>query len=368
VKQRASIARAIGGPAGAVALLIAISVARFVWPDAQGTMLFAVVPVAALGMMLGARVGLLAALAASAVTIVWAAVAHHLGRLEFIGQPLSFFMLGGISGYFAKGALGDYDFDRARICSRLRAAITGGEIGMHYQPVVRSNGELLLVEALCRWHDPDRGTIPPLDFIPSAEFDDRTIRDLTFHTIERVLSDTRPIDGPVTVAVNLSPIVLRQPGFAEAMEKVIGTNGPPATPLAVEVTETAISTEDEQVVIESLSALKRNGIGLIAIDDFGIGHSSLARLGRLPIDVVKIDRALIADSAEPNVATVIQGMIELAHAVDLTVVAEGVEDAKTWEFLVDADCDAIQGYHLSRPMPPNELPGWLEAHERAARS
>jgi EAL domain-containing protein (putative c-di-GMP-specific phosphodiesterase class I) len=356
-------ARAIGGPIAAVGLLIGISVGRFVWPDAQGTMLFAVVPIALLGIMLGFRAGLLAALYTTAVALVWAVTSGNAETLGYFTQPLTFFTLGGLSGYFAKGALGDFDLGQARTCSQLRHALERGQVGLHYQPIVRSSGELLAVEGLARWHDPDRGVIAPVDFIPAAESDERTLWELTLATVRQAVEDALNFDDSLVVAVNFSPLSLRRPDLPDAIGEVIGDGGLPPARIAVEVTESAISSDDERSVIEVLRELRQVGVGMLAIDDFGIGHSSLARLGRLPIDTVKIDRALIADSSRPETAAVIGGMIELAHAVDLTVVAEGVEDAKTWDWLVAANCDAIQGFHLSRPMPPEELTGWLSARE-----
>jgi EAL domain-containing protein (putative c-di-GMP-specific phosphodiesterase class I) len=297
---------------------------------------------------------------------VWAVTSGNGTTLQFITYPLNFFILGGISGYFAKGALGDYDFSNARTCARLREAIDRGQVGFHYQPIARSSGELFAMEALARWHDSGRGTIPPLEFVPAAECDDRTIWDLTLHSIRQAIIDTREFDHPFLVAVNVSPVSLRHRQLPDAIGQILRDGGLPASRLAVEVTESAVSVEDESAVIEVLGQIRRVGVRMVAVDDFGIGHSSLARLGRLPIDAVKIDRALIADSARPETAAVIKGMIELAHAVDLTVIAEGVEDPRTWDWLLELRCDAIQGFQLSRPMPPDDLPGWLEAHERAA--
>jgi EAL domain-containing protein (putative c-di-GMP-specific phosphodiesterase class I) len=360
-------ARAVGGPAAAVIALIVISVARFVWPDAEGTMLVAIVPIALLGIMLGFRAGLLAALFASVVLLVWAVTSGNASTIELVTDPVNFFILGGLSGYYARGALGDFDLRRARSNSQLRHAISHQQIYLHYQPIVRPSGELLAVEALARWNDPSRGVVPPIEFIPAAEHDDRTLWELTLHTLRQAVRDMRDFDAPFVVAVNLSPNSLRHRELPDAIGEVLSDGGLPPTRIAVEVTETEISRDDERSVIEVLEEIRRLGVSMVAVDDFGIGHSSLARLGRLPIDTVKIDRTLIADSARPETAAVIRGMIELAHAVDLTVVAEGVEDETTRDWLVVANCDAIQGFQLSRPMPPDELPRWLETHATAAR-
>lgn len=360
--------RAIGGPVAAVAALIAISVARFIWPDTDGILWLAVVPIALLGIMLGFRAGLLAALFASAVALTWAVTSDNATPLQLITYPLNFFILGALSGYYAKGALGDYDLRSARTNTHLREAIDRGQVIFHYQPIVRSSGELFAVEALARWQDPGRGTIPPLDFIPTAETDDRTIWDLTLHAVRQAIRDTHDLDDSLTVAVNLSPVSLCHRELPGAIDQILADGGVPASCLAVEVTESAVSVEDEPTVVEVLGQIRQLGVSMVAVDDFGIGHSSLARLGRLPIDTVKIDRALIADSARDETAAVIRGMIELAHAVDLTVIAEGVEDARTWDWLVVARCDAIQGFHLSRPMPPDGLSEWLQTHEHPAHA
>jgi EAL domain-containing protein (putative c-di-GMP-specific phosphodiesterase class I) len=361
-------ARALGGPTAAIVALAAISLLRFVFPDAQGTMLFGIVPVVLLGMMLGFRAGLLAALFASAVALVWAATSGHGETLSYITQPITFLVLGAISGYFAKGALGAFDLGSARTCSQLRRAIGSGELVLHYQPIVRPDGELLFAEGLARWQQPDGGLRAPAEFIPAAEGDDRTLWELTVDTLERGIHDASQLGDSLVVAVNLSPVILAHHDLANAIGEALGRGGLSPSRLAVEVTETAVSAEDEATVIESLSAIQRIGVGRMAIDDFGIGHSSLARLGRLPVDTVKIDRKLIADSDRAETAAVIRGMIELAHAVQLTVVAEGVEDARTWDWLIGANCDALQGFHLSRPMPPEALSEWLATRQGATRA
>ena len=326
-------------------------------------MLVAVVPIALLGMMLGFRAGIAAAAYASGVAMLWAVSTSAGDVSEAVGDSLTFFALGGISGYFAKGALGDIGFARARTCTQLRRAIAHGQIGLEYQPIARRSGELLAVEALARWHDPGGGVVPPAEFIPAAESDQATIWELTLHTVEQALRDVRQIaDGPV-VAVNLSPLALRRRELPEAIGRIIEKSGLPASRLGVEVTETAISGTDEADVIAVLGALQQAGVDMVAIDDFGSGHSSLARLARLPIDTVKIDRSLIADNARAETAALVEGMIKLLHAVGMTVVAEGAEDASTWDWLVESDCDAIQGFELSRPMPLERLRAWLGARE-----
>src|SRR6478672_10896072 len=173
--SRGPTLRAAGGPLAAVVALVGISVLRFVFPDTQGIMLFAVVPITLLGIMRGVRAGLVAAVLASAVSITWALTSGHDQALRYLGEVLTFFILGWLSGYFARGALGDFDYEQARTSSHLRDAIRRGRVVFHYQPIVRPDGEVIAVEALARWQDPNKGQIQPLDFIPAAESDDRTI-------------------------------------------------------------------------------------------------------------------------------------------------------------------------------------------------
>src|SRR3954469_22773730 len=242
---RGPMARAIGGPSVAVATLIGLSVLRFLFPDGHGFMLFASVPIVLLGIMLGFRTGLLAALYASAVTAVWAVTSGNAGGGESLGEPTTFFLLGGLSGYFAKGALGDFDLDHARTCLQLRRALTHEQVGLYYQPILRPNGELLAVEALARWHDPVRGMIAPLEFIPAAERDEDTIWEFTRHTVRCAVRDAQRFGDSVVVAVNLSPVVLRRRELPDVIAEILGESDLPASRLAVEVTETEIAQWDE---------------------------------------------------------------------------------------------------------------------------
>src|SRR5262245_57113506 len=210
--------RALGPPAAAALLLVAICVLRFALPDTSGVMLFATVPVALLGIMLGVRAGLGAALLASAVYLVWAATEGDPGTLDWFNHPLTFFTLGGISGYFAHGALGDFDWRKAVTCSEVRRAVGRGEVRLDYQPIVQNGERPLAVEALARWDHPKRGPIAPADFIPASESDERTIWDLTMHTLQEAVRQIGELESEdVMVAVNISPVSLQRPGLAAAI-------------------------------------------------------------------------------------------------------------------------------------------------------
>jgi EAL domain-containing protein (putative c-di-GMP-specific phosphodiesterase class I) len=349
-------------PLAATLLLAAIIVLRFLFPETDGILLFAVVPIGLLGMMLGARAGAVAALVASGAYLVWAATDAHPSLLGYVNEPLTFFALGLISGYFARGALGDYDWRQAVSGRELRQAIGRGEVVMHYQPIVRGDRDLLCVEALARWQHPKRGLLPPAEFIPAAERDEDTIWLLTLRTLELAIADARGVglDGDAAIAVNLSPVCLRRAELPGLIDRLLREGGLPAPRLAVEVTEAAIATGGEGVT-EVLSGIKRQGVGMIAIDDFGVGHSSLARLARLPIDTLKIDRELVADLDRERTGAVVRGIVQLARALELTVVAEGVEDEPTWRSLRGMEVDAAQGSHLCPPLPAEELRRWLSS-------
>lgn len=355
-----SSARALWPPVAAVSLLGAIIGLRFVFVNVDGIMLFAIIPIALLGMMLGARAGVLAALAASAAYLVWAATEARPDKLDYVNEPLTFFALGLISGYFAHGALGDYDWKRAAAVQEFRRAIDGDELRLHFQPIVKGESELFGVEALARWQHPALGLLPPAEFIPTAEADEKTGWRFALHTLELAAREARRagLGGDAIVAVNLTPGALLRAELPDQIERLMAGVGFPVGRLAIEVTESAIAAGDESIAAV-LERLRRLGVGMIAIDDFGIGHSSLARLGRLPIDALKIDRALIADLRREDTRAIVRGIVQVAHAIGLTVVAEGVEDARTWALLREMGCDAVQGFHLSRPLPASELSAWI---------
>jgi EAL domain-containing protein (putative c-di-GMP-specific phosphodiesterase class I) len=355
-----SAARGFAVPAAAAALLLALSVARFVFPDVSGVMLFAILPITLLGMTLGVRGGLGSAVVASGVAIVWDATNGDQSVLDYVNEPVTFLVLGVICGYFAGGALGEYDLRQALARAELRQGIAAGELVMHYQPVVNgADGEIVLVEALARWAHPDRGLIAPVDFIPLAEGDERTIRELTLCTMSLACTDAlaRIEDGRICIAVNLSPAVFSRPGLAAEIARVLAETGMPAARLVVEVTESAIASDDR--IAPVLGEIREIGVRAVAIDDFGVGHSSLARLGDLPVDMLKIDRELIQNLGAPATSAIVAGIVTMAHGLGLEVIAEGVEDAATATALAALGCNAQQGFHYSRPLPPGALAGWL---------
>jgi EAL domain-containing protein (putative c-di-GMP-specific phosphodiesterase class I) len=166
------------------------------------------------------------------------------------------------------------------------------------------------------------------------------------------------VDLPV--AVNVSMRNLLDPHFPEMMEGVIARTGQPAEHLKLEITESAVMAEPSRV-LESMKRLRLAGIRF-SIDDFGTGYSSLAYLQKLPVEEIKIDRSFVGQmSSEAGSAAIVRATIELGGSLGLEVVAEGVEDERTWDALKRMGCSAAQGYFIGRPMPVGELEGWMRS-------
>ena len=259
---------------------------------------------------------------------------------------------------------------RVELESQLREGLHRGELVVHYQPTQHlRTGAAHGVEALVRWQHPTHGLLGPACFIPLAESSDLIV-DLGRFVLEqacRQLSEWRETLGdradggsaPVEVAVNVSPRELAQPGYAAQVMAVLHLNALPPERLVLEVTESAIMTEQDAVV-EMLTELRAAGVR-IAIDDFGTGHSSLARLADLPVDQVKIDRSFIVAAAAQSGhtqtagATMLDLLVTLAERLQLDLVAEGIETTDQLEVARDAGCTYGQGFLLGRPAPAAAL-------------
>jgi EAL domain-containing protein (putative c-di-GMP-specific phosphodiesterase class I) len=351
----------------AVGALVGICVARFVVGD-PGVMLFAVVPIALLGMMYGVRGGLTAAGVASAVYLVWAFTRGDHSALRVIEEPVVFFVLGLVTGIYADGALGDCDPRRAIRRIELRRAMRRGEVVFYYQPLAEARTRRVVgFEALARWQHPTRGLVEPGSFIPLAEGDKRTIWELTLLAVDRSLADLSAwgeIARDVTISVNLSPVSLSHPDVAQEFSQVVEKHGLPASRLAVEVTETALATSPGRAA-NAIDSLKAMGMTIV-LDDFGTGHSSISRLGRLAIDELKVDLNLIGPPSDRNAHRILAAIAEMARALELQVAAEWVQDDETWDEIERLGYNFVQGYRLSPPLPPDRVPGWLQAANQAS--
>ncbi len=249
---------------------------------------------------------------------------------------------------------------RLRMEQDLRDAVQNGQLWPAYQPVVDlKTGEMVAVEALMRWSHPLHGAISPSEFIPLAEESEliNVIGKHMLRTTTRELAHRRATQGiDLSLKVNLSVRQLEDPHLVPAVRDALATTGLPPGALCLEVTESALM-RDEEAAAQVLTALRGLGV-LLAIDDFGTGYSSLAQLRRLTLDTLKIDRSFITGIAESRDAeAIVTSIIAMAHAVELTVVAEGVETEEELELLRKLGCDQAQGYHLGRPVAAADLFG-----------
>ncbi len=238
--------------------------------------------------------------------------------------------------------------------TQLRQALDNGEFVLHYQPKVNlGSGKLTSAEALIRWNDPRTGLVPPGRFIPILE-ETGLIYDVGRWALRKAIEDYlrwRAAGLPaVRIAVNVSPLQLRNRGFVAEIEQVIGIDAHAAAGLELEITESLIM-EDVKHNIASLQAIRAMGV-CIAIDDFGTGFSSLSYLAKLPVDTLKIDRSFVLDmTAGPEGLALVSTIINLAHSLKLKVVAEGVETEEQSRLLRLLDCDEMQGFLFSKPVP-----------------
>jgi diguanylate cyclase (GGDEF)-like protein len=252
--------------------------------------------------------------------------------------------------------------DRLGLLGDLRRALDAHEVQLHYQPKVRFDGQVAGLEALVRWVHPERGRVPPDEFIAIAE-SSGLMPHLTEYVLETALgqvAEWRSQGLFVPVAVNVSPRDVHIPGFAGSVAARLARHGVPPAALQLEITEHVL-LEDPQRAADTLAALTAHGVKM-SLDDFGTGYSSLVHLRRLPVSELKIDRSFVARLAvDTEDAEIVRCTLDLAHSLGLLVVAEGVEDDETWERLRDLGCDAVQGWLVAAAMPPEETTAWLRA-------
>jgi predicted signal transduction protein with EAL and GGDEF domain len=242
----------------------------------------------------------------------------------------------------------------------LRRALDRGELRLYYQPAVDlETGETTGVEALVRWDHPEKGLVPPSLFIPLAE-ETGLITRVTQWVAEQACSDLAgwiaegQVDGTFKVAINLSAIELADIGVVDTIVGAIKRHGLRPSQIAVEITETAL-LRDLDSALAMLNRLRRFGVS-VALDDFGTGYSSLSYLRRLPVDTLKVDRSFIARLGEDDRdEAVVASLIDLAHALGLQVIAEGVETLAQVDALRSLGCDTAQGWHFARPAPAGDL-------------
>jgi len=258
---------------------------------------------------------------------------------------------------------------RLSLLTSLGPAIDNNELFLVYQPKIDVwNQDLTGFEALLRWRHPVHGLIPPNDFIPYAETNE-VIRPLTRWVLAESIRQGAAwlaAGHRFKMAVNISVRNLLDEHLGDFIADCLREHGLPAELLELEVTESALMTRPAQAM-SILQGLRDQGLS-IAIDDFGTGYSSLAYLARLPVTTLKVDQAFVKDMINSKAdEQIVRSIIGLAHQCQLTVVAEGVEDAATLLALLNMGCDLAQGYHIARPMPVADIEAWV-AHHLATRT
>jgi EAL domain-containing protein (putative c-di-GMP-specific phosphodiesterase class I) len=248
---------------------------------------------------------------------------------------------------------------RAALQNDLRTALQERQLLIHIQPQLNLAGRVAGAEVLLRWQHPQRGLVPPVQFIPFAE-QTGFIRVLTLWVFEEGARHCQSLKDhgiALTLSVNMSTRDLLDPDLPQKFEALLARHAVGATSFCLEITESAIM-DDPQRALVTLDRLSAMGFKL-SIDDFGTGYSSLAYLKRLPVDELKIDQSFVRQMQDDaDDAMIVRSTIDLAHNLGIMVVAEGVETAEIWDMLRALDCDQAQGYHMGRPMPVTEFVHW----------
>jgi len=252
--------------------------------------------------------------------------------------------------------------ERLEITTLLRGALARGEFSLHYQPQINAgSGRVIGFEALLRWNNAERGSIPPNLFIPILEDTGLIIQvgDWVLHEACRwaaSLETTETVTAP-SIAVNLSARQFYQPDLHKLVCATLEATGLQPERLELEITESILV--DVEAHLETMDRLKQIGVSL-SIDDFGTGYSSLSYLKRFPVDRLKVDASFVRDVAiDPDDASIVTTIIGLGHNLGMNVIAEGVETAEQLHYLQQQGCDDIQGYFVARPMPAQDIPAWL---------
>ena len=281
-----------------------------------------------------------------------------------------------VAMYVAKGRSGgtavydpaqdQHSPDRLALLSELRSGLAAGELWVAYQPIwdLQTSGACVAVEALLRWDSPRRGPVPPSEFVPLCEHSS-LVRDLTRFVLDEAIRQCRAWEDAGTrlnLALNLSASNLGEADLPELVAGLLAEHGLSADRVVLEVTESAVIPDPE-----GAAAVLRRLVDLgleVALDDFGTGWSSMSRLLELPIAALKVDRSFVADLPHGPGAAVVQATTGLGHDLGMFVVAEGIETVEQLVRTVELGCDVGQGYLLSRPLPPHEVPAAAQRNVR----
>ncbi len=254
---------------------------------------------------------------------------------------------------FFEPAMDESARQRLRTEQDMRRALADGQFELHYQPLVDlSDNKVTGCEALLRWRHPERGMIPPLDFIPLAE-DTGFINEIGDWVLRTACAEAVAWPSHIRIAVNVSPVQLRSPTLALRVASALAGSGLAPGRLEIEITE-AVLIGDDVAALEILHQLRQIGVR-IALDDFGTGYSSLSYLKRFPFDKIKIDRCFVSDVDVGGSAAIVQAVVNIATASNMTTTAEGVETGQQQTLLRELGCTEMQGYLFSAPKPAAEL-------------
>ena len=277
----------------------------------------------------------------------------------------------GRNGYrFFTAKMNEHIFTRLRNESELRGALGRGDYRVYYQPKINLETHAISgMEALLRWNAPSRGFVSPEEFVPLLEESGLIVPvgKWVIETVCKQIRDWRDQGiNPRPVAINLSACQFRQADLDVSVCDIIEASGIESNLLEFELTESTLM-RDSNAAVETLNRMKARGIKL-SIDDFGTGYSSLSYLKRFPLDALKIDRTFINHvTTDPDDQALALAIIKLAHSLQLKVVAEGVENEAQLEFLLEHDCDEIQGFYFSRPLPAEEITDMLREDRHLER-
>jgi diguanylate cyclase (GGDEF)-like protein/PAS domain S-box-containing protein len=255
---------------------------------------------------------------------------------------------------------------RIRLEGELRGAIEAGHLSVYFQPIAAADSAIVGVEALARWFHPERGLISPCDFVPLAE---RTgliaaLDDYVLRTACREAAAWRQHRPDLYVSVNISSYQLADPQLPLRIGRILAQNGLPAEALCLEITESALIT-DPDAAVAVLQSLVQLGVR-IAVDDYGTGYSSLQYLRRFPVQLLKLDQSFVAGLAEgnPQDRAILASSIDLAHALGLKAIAEGVESVQQLVLLHEMGCDLMQGFLWSQPLSVEDATTFLGCPSR----
>jgi diguanylate cyclase (GGDEF)-like protein len=248
------------------------------------------------------------------------------------------------------------------LLSDLKAAVAGRELELFYQPKLSMSGRAVGLEALIRWHHPQRGLLMPDAFIGVAE-QTGAVREVTRYVVVEAVrqqSRWREEDLKLTVAVNISARDLQDESFPAFVAATLSGHGVEASGLAFEITERALM-DNLEAAVRTLQALQKIGIR-VALDDYGTGYATLTHISRLPVSELKIDRSFVTNlTADTRNYAIVLSTVEMGHRLGMTIVAEGVETMEEFAALRESGCDEVQGFYFGRPMAANQVPEWMRS-------